>query len=859
MVQVIGGKKFMGSFFSAKVFVDLDYLLKHKGSKRSRKESEILLGKILKIAGILMIVIPVIIAFLTGTFFVSNFINPISLVFYLPFFSIIPLLFGQYLSRDRDLFDDDFNLYFDFTKIRSSSRDIYVDRYMNESLLEIIDEVYFKDPDLFFFNFIDRMLATQDSIYLLEHRLGLNSSVLRQNISKLMASTPMQFDQIYSELFYNWLITAYEIEADKIEEKVVILVLLKKYLRNIILDLGVTDLDLKSLEMWIKDENKKYKYYLKWKKLSKIKPTGSINRAYTSRSTDTLDSFGSDLTANAAKGDFTISIGRESEIVEIFQTFQKTAGSQAVFLVGDPGVGKSRFIKYIATRMVVEDVPSSIQDFRLVSIDFGRMLTNLASVDSFKFNLQRIFEEIKLSGNVILVIEEFAQVLTVREDSKLEIINLIANNIDNLRLKVIATTNQDDFNRYVKPLKNLTSIFQVIKIIEPSSANSLQILIDEVPRLEDKYRLSIQISSLKRIVEFAPRFDYERAMPDKGIDLLEECCIRAISESLRFVDNAMVEKVLKDKTGVKLGSVSQEEGELLENLESKLHERVVGQDEAIKSIALAIRRSRSGLSNPNKPVASFLFFGPTGVGKTELAKTLADVYYGSEKLMIRIDMSEYQEEKNLDRLIGYVDSKGNFVGGYLTEMVRSKPFSLVLLDEIEKANKKVLDLFLQVLDDGYLTDGYGRKINFTNTIIIMTSNIGSKQIFDLAQKGEKYSDMFKEVSEILRTELRVEFLNRFDKLIMFRNLTLAQIKEIVEIMLKKIKEDLLNKGMLIEWDNSTVEELANKSYSKTYGAREIRRVIQEEIEDRLAVMIIKGKLRTGGEVKFVGLDPQFKD
>lgn len=854
MIQILEGKKLIGNFFNSKIFVDFDYLLSKKGTKFKKELNERYLGRTLFIISILLVVIPIAILFLGGDLKVIDLLYPNNILNWLPYLAIIVFLYSKYLRRDRQEFDDDFNLYFKFNKLRASGEDINLDKYLTVGMLKIIDEVSYQYPDNFFSKFILAILNNPNNVYLLEQRLGVNYSKLAEMLDSYFISKPVRLEQVYPEFFYHCLITAYEIDSDQIDSRVVFIVLLKKYLKNLLLDLNITELEINSLEIWVKNEIKKNKYYDLWKRLSRTKPTGNINRSYTSKSTPVLNSLSVDLTVQAAKGDFNLSLGRESEIMQTFQILQKGGGNSAALLVGEPGVGKSRFIKYIATRMVVEDVPGGIQDFRLVSIDLGKVLTRSGQIDVFKNNLQTVFAEIKNSGSIILVLEDITQILTIRDDSKFEVINLIINNINNFNLKVIATTTADEYNKYIRPIKSLSSLFEVVKINEPSSEVSLQILIDEVDRMEKKYNLSIQISSLKRIVEYAPRFNYERVMPDKGIDLLEECCLRAKSENLKYVDNSIVEKILKDKTGMTVGSISEEEGSLLKDLENKLHERVVGQDEAIKSIALAIRRSRSGFSNPNKPIASFMFFGPTGVGKTELAKTLADSYYGNEKLMIRIDMSEYQERKNLDRLIGYTDSKGNFIGGYLTEAVRSRPYSLILLDEIEKANKKVLDLFLQVLDDGYLTDGFGRKIDFTNTIIIMTSNVGSKMIASMSEKGEKYNDIYKEALVELRNEFRIEFLNRFDKVIMFKNLNSDEIKEVVAIILENIKDSLLNRGMLIEWDNNTIEELAKKSYSKLYGAREIRRIVQEEIEDKLAMLVIEGKLKTGSAVKFKGLE-----
>ncbi len=501
--------------------------------------------------------------------------------------------------------------------------------------------------------------------------------------------------------------------------------------------------------------------------------------------------------------------------------------------------------------MTVEDVPKALRDFRLVVVDLNKILTKTASIDSFKSNLQNMFEEVRISGNIILVLEEFSQILNIRDDARLEVANLIINAIDALKLQIIATSNYGNYTKYIQSNKSLAALFEVVKLNEPSSNVALQILIDEVPRLENKYALNIQVSALKRIVEFSSKFDFERVMPDKGIDLLEEACVRAKAEALKFVDINLVDTLLSDKIGVNVGSISKGDSEVLLNI---MHKRIVGQDDAINAIVSAVKRSRSGLTNSKRPIASFMFFGPTGVGKTEVAKALADVYYGNEKLMVRIDMSEYQEEQNLNRLIGYSDDDGNFIGGYLTEAVRSRPYCLVLLDEVEKANKKVLDLFLQVLDEGSLTDGAGRKTDFTNTIIIMTSNVGSKKITDLILQGNKYNDVEKEALSDLREFFRIEFLNRFDKLIMFKPLTKIEIQEIVRLTLEKINENLLTRGISISWNDKTLTDLAEMGYNPVYGARELRRVVQEQIEDKLADLIISGTLKSGSEAVLDGLN-----
>jgi len=323
--------------------------------------------------------------------------------------------------------------------------------------------------------------------------------------------------------------------------------------------------------------------------------------------------------------------------------------------------------------------------------------------------------------------------------------------------------------------------------------------------------------------------------------------VKAQENGLEFISQELVEAIVSSKVGVNVGSIEDKEADLLINLEDELHKRIIGQDDAVKAVSAALRRSRAGLAGSKRPIASFLFFGPTGVGKTELAKAVAHTYYGNEKLMIRVDMSEYQEEENLKRLIGHPDA-GEFEGGYLTEAVRSKPFSLVLLDEIEKANPRVLDLFLQILDEGSVTDGLGRTIDFSNTILIATSNAASAEIADLIEAGKKYKEVFAKVMPTLRKFMRVEFLNRFDRVIMFKPLLRIEIERIAALLMEKEKVSLSEKGINLVFEKKLLEELAELGYNPLYGARELRRVIQDNVEDKIASMIIKKEVKSGGEL-----------
>lgn len=853
-MRYIEGKKFIGNYYSSRLIVDFDYLKKYKGEKSNIERAQKEFGRVLRILSFLLIIFPVGVLFLTESFDLLGFLRVDNLLYFIPQFSIITFLISKYLLRDRDEFDDDLNKTFVLEDFRDKQIDIHLHKYFDVTLLKILDKVFQGEESDFVLNFTKHLLGQNENVEILERRLGIPLSSFLSRLPNSIPSEKRDINRVFPELFYYSLVETLEINEEQISSKSFFLVVLKRFLRDLLFEFKVNPNDLNSLDSWLKTQNQLKKYEKRWREISKTRPIGNINRAFTSRATPFINNISIDLTSKSAKGDFFISIGRDGEMTKLLSILQKDKGMNSALIIGEPGVGKSRFLKYLATVMVVGDIDKSLSDSRLISVDLGRLLAVNADVNRFKESLLTIFSEAGNSGNIVLLFEQFASILAMRKDSRMEVINLLSNSIAESGIRTIITLNPEDYEKLLKPIKTLNTLFDIVELREPQESIAYQILADEVDLLERKYSVSIQISALKRIVEFAPKFNHDRAMPDKGIDLLEESCLYAINKSIKFVSSEIIENILKEKVGVEVGDIGVDEVERLKSLEDNLKSRVVGQDEAVKAVALAIRRSRSGLSAPNRPIASFLFFGPTGVGKTELAKALADQYYGSVNLMVRLDMSEYQEEKNLARLIGEVDSAGRFSGGYLTEVVQKRPFSLILLDEIEKANSRVLDLFLQVLDDGFVTDGRGKRISFVNTILIFTTNVGSKKIVELASKGEKYIDIHRIGMENLRNEFRLEFLNRFDKIILFNTLKPKNVEKIVEIYLNKIKDELLKRGILLSWNQKSVEELAKKSYSSMYGAREVRRVMQEEIEDKIASAIIENRVTPGGDIIFDGLE-----
>lgn len=851
------GRLKVTKFRGVDVILDTDELFQDKGLKASDLIFQRDLAKYLYVLSALLLFVPLIILILTSELSISEFNKKDNVFFLIPTFSIYPFIAAKYLSRSRELFYDKLNLLSfrkDIKKIsKNEIKELVLNDYFSFELKKIFDNAYFHKKNTFVVDLFEQLLSYPDIRIVLEKRLGVEVGKLWENVLKQSSKDKFKLQNSFNDVLVYLLDDAVKTNSENIDRYTLLFVLNKYFLLSIYFEIGVGELELEGLKQWHLNENKRREYSKIWSKLSKLKPKDGVNRAFTSKPTPTIDQYAENFTKVSSSKNFTLTIGKEAEMISMMDILERS-NNACVMLIGEPGVGKTRFIKHFASRMIVEDVPQSLRDHRMSVFDLNKLYSIAETVENFKKILISIFNEAKGTKNMILVFEEFSQILNIREDIKMEVINLITNSVEAMNLKIIATTTSANYSRFIQPIKALSNLFVPVKLNEPPSNLALQILVDELPNLENKYKIEIKLNAVKRIIEFSNKFDMDRVMPDKGIDLLEECCISGRNEGLKFVNVDLVDRVLSQKIGVTVGSISSEESSKLLALSDIMHKRVVGQDVAIDSVVAAIKRARSGLTNSKRPIASFLFFGPTGVGKTEVAKTLAEVYYGSEKLLNRVDMSEYQEEANLKRLIGETDSWGNFSGGFLTELVRSRPFSVILLDEIEKANAKVLDLFLQVLDEGFLTDGAGRKVDFTNTIIIMTSNVGSKVIADLISKGIKYNEVEKEAMVQLREAYRIEFLNRFDKLVMFKPLSKLEIQTIVSFNLQKIKDNLLTKGIEISWNEDTLIRLAELGYNPIYGARELRRVVQENIENRLADAIISGQAKSGSEIMFEGLN-----
>ena len=635
----------------------------------------------------------------------------------------------------------------------------------------------------------------------------------------------------------------------------------------------------------------------------------------------TLAEFTRDLTEAARTGKLDPVIGRDKEIQRVIQILSRRTKNNPV-LIGEPGVGKTAIAEGLAERIVSGDVPEELLDKKLLSLDLSGMVAGTKYRGEFEERIKNTLAEVKKAGNVILFIDELHTIVGAGSaEGAVDAANIIKPALGRGEIRVIGATTLNEYRKYIEKDAALERRFQPVTVGEPTPEATLEILKGLRDKYEAHHKLTITDEALEAAVQLSKRYIGDRFLPDKAIDLMDEAAsqvrmtaeasspdLKALEEKiaalhrekseavtaqdfekaaqLRDIEKDYQEqveierdnwrkqmaqnrgsvtaddvaKVVAGWTGIPVTRLTEDESMRLLKLEEKLHQRVVGQDEAVNAVAKAIRRSRVGLKDPKRPIGSFLFLGPTGVGKTELCKTLAEAMFGDENAMVRIDMSEYMEKHTVSRLVGsppgYV---GHEEGGQLTEKVRRKPYSVVLFDEIEKAHEDVWNILLQILEDGIVTDSQGRKVDFKNTIIVMTSNVGAKNItadaarlgFDGGDKDEKESEEahFGRIRDAVMADLkrtfRPEFLNRIDEIIVFRQLTEDNIRQIARRMLDVTGARMAQQGITLEADDDAVAELARDGFDPQYGARPLRRAIQSMVEDAVAEKMLEGELKSG--------------
>ena len=637
--------------------------------------------------------------------------------------------------------------------------------------------------------------------------------------------------------------------------------------------------------------------------------------------TPTLDSVARDLTKLARDGKLDPVIGRAKEVRRMIQIISRRSKNNPV-LVGEPGVGKTAIAEGLAQRMVSGEVPEDIAKKRLMMLDMGSLVAGTKYRGEFEERMKKIIEEIAADGEVILFIDELHTLIGAGgAEGAIDASNILKPALARGEIQTVGATTLDEYQKYIEKDAALERRFSKIQIDEPTAAESIQIIEGLKHKYEEHHHVVITDEAVQAAVKLSARYLTERRLPDKAVDLIDEASAKVrIDETVDLSNVTQLERQLvevsnkKEKaildrdfeqaadlrqeeqeveaairnateaeteageakrlvvtanhvaevialsTGIPVDQMEAAESKRLVHLEAELHERVIGQDNAVQAVSRAIRRARSGLKSPKRPIGSFLFLGPTGVGKTELAKTLAASMFGSEDNMIRVDMSEYMEKHSVSRLVG---SPPGYVGydeaGQLTEKVRQKPYSVILLDEVEKAHPDVFNILLQVFDDGHLTDGKGRKVDFRNTIIIMTSNLGATALRDEKEVGfgavsyaDNHDAMEKRIMEEVKRAFRPEFINRIDETVVFHSLTKDQIREIVKLHTEDVIKRLGNLEIEARITDTAVDIIAEAGFDPEYGARPIRRAIQKQIEDELSEMMLNGDINLGDSITIGG-------
>jgi len=653
------------------------------------------------------------------------------------------------------------------------------------------------------------------------------------------------------------------------------------------------------------------------------KNIGSFNQ------TQTLNQFGTDLTKQAEEGKLDPIVGRKDEIERVIQILSRRTKNNPC-LIGEPGVGKTAVVEGLAEKIVQDDVPEMLRNKRVVTIDISSMVAGAKYRGDFEERIKKCLNEVKKAGDVILFIDEIHTIVGAGSaEGAIDAANILKPLLARGEIQLIGATTLNEYRKYIEKDAALERRFSPVTVNEPTSEDTIEILKGIRDKYEAHHNVKITDEAIKASVNLSVRYINDRFLPDKAIDLIDEAASRVrmraytapdslkeLEEKIEEIKNEKEEAIrtqdfekaatlrdeehkLKEKleqeqtkwkekntkniteisneeiaevianwTGIPVKKLTEDENEKLKHLEEELHKRVIGQNEAISAVSKAIRRGRVGLKDPKRPIGSFIFLGPTGVGKTELSKALAEALFGDENAIIRIDMSEYMEPHSVSKLIGSPPGYVGFDdGGQLTEKVRRKPYCVILFDEIEKAHPDVMNMLLQILEDGRLTDSQGRTVNFKNAVIIMTSNVGARLITDTKTLGftrslenkdedenKKYEETKKDVLQELKKQFRPEFINRIDEIIVFHKLTDLEIENIIDIMLQEVINRMQENNIELKIDKSVKELIAKEGIDKAYGARPLRRTIQSKLEDKLAEAILDGKLKSGNKAKILSKD-----
>ncbi len=738
-------------------------------------------------------------------------------------------------------------------KSQSRTKDFDIAKTFDEKALKVVDDAYLlskkiKQPQMTV-KHIFWTLLSDSVVKSLLIRLNINGSELVEKLKKYLVepdnekNIDTKMTWACQRVFINAYIDAYQFEQEAVEPWNLLVPCLEQDLviEEILYDLKIDKDMLINVVEWYRIDKEFIENKKSLRKLSQLKPGGAMNKTFTAVATPTLNQFSTDLTLKAKYSQFDICVGREKELTAIFQAWQ--SGHSGVLLTGEPGTGKRTIIEGLAQLMVKEHVPAFLKDKRLLELDISRLVSGIDDNEA-KGRLLTCIYEINRAGNIVLFVSNLENLGgTSTSEKGLDIADVLAESLQKQALFFIGSATVSNYSKYIEN-STLGGLLTTIGVAEPSINQAIRITESKVTALENRYNIYFSYKAIEKAVKMTDKYIQNKFLPAKAIDVITAASTFVYQRFQQNKENNLcshedIAHIISELTGIPTNKLSEDEAHKLLNLEDYIHERMIDQEEAVKAVSDSLRRSRAELREGNRPIANFLFLGPTGVGKTELAKSVADIYFGSEEYMIRLDMSEYQHPDSVKKMIG--DSNGAL--GYLTEAVRKKPFALILFDEVEKAHPDILNLFLQVMDDGRLTDAQGRTVNFSNSIIIATSNAGALYIQEAVREREDIS-LIKQnlIDNHLNKVMRPELINRFDGLIVFKPLREEDIIDIARLMLRGIDKRLQEKGLSLKCSEVGLVVLAKLGYDPEFGARPLRRLLQDKIENELANLFLAKKL-----------------
>ena len=686
-------------------------------------------------------------------------------------------------------------------------------------------------------------------------RLGIITKKIQEDLKNYLEKIPKQeISSKFSDDFKKTIVDAINISAERnhktIGSREILIALAKndEFLKQVLVDYDLKFHDLESITLWLDSVDNTIKQSREFWSRDNLLRIGSMGKDWATGYTITLDQYSIDWRNIVSKWRFKEITSHKKQIEEAEMILSRTTSAN-VLIVGDSGAGRKSVVEAIAHRCYLEKSLPELNSKRVVELDMVRLAAVVQDFESLENILDRIFSEVAMSDSVILVINNLDNFVgqTVQKAGAVDISGILSKYLSMPNFRFIGVTTYEGLHKNVEQNSAFSQLFRKIEIPEITEDETIDILQVNAIEMEYKKRIFILYPSIREIVDLTGRYMPSLPFPEKALDVLSEVIAYVLTLKEKVVLPHHVAEVISNKTQIPVGKMEVKEKETLLNLENLIHERLVNQEDAVKEISIAMRRARAGLSSKKRPMGTFLFLGPTGVGKTETSKALSQIYFGSEEKMIRIDMSEFQAISDIPRLIGAVSPVE--MQGILTTPVRETPFSLVLLDEIEKAHPNILNLFLQVLDEGHLTDGHGRKVVFTNTIIICTSNAGADIIFkeiESAKAPEKdalLSVLFE------RGTFRPEFINRFDATVIFHPLTKDNLLNIAQLTLKSLQKNLKEKEIDFEITEPLKLKIVELSYKPAYGAREMRRVVQDNVENVIAEALLSDKIKKGDTIE----------